>query len=309
MGMLWELVFHPVAETLDGHLPPDAAVIVAPQGELSFLPFHAAGSANPGAFCLLDRYTVTCAPSLYTLHTCQRRLAVRDRSTIRAVAAVNPTRDLPFAAAEADALAASIPKTDLRILSGGDAGKGSIEAVAGEATHLHFACHGQHNDLDVMQSGLVLSDGILTLSAILGTELDLSAARLVTLSACDTGLNEMRQFPDEFIGLPTAFLQGGACGVVSTLWPVADRATSLLMRRFYHGHVVEGLPPAQALRRAQLWLRGATRSELTEHYLSKDGPDTLERHEAFLELTLGGESDERPYQHPYYWAAFQFVGA
>jgi CHAT domain-containing protein len=308
MDMLWELVLRPVAEALDRHLPPDAPAIVVPQGELSFLPFHAAGSANPGASCLLDRFTVTYAPSLYTLHTCQRRLAGRDRSTIRAVAAVNPTRDLPFAAAEADALEASIPKTDLRILTGGDAGKGSIEAVAGEATHLHFACHGHYNHLDVMQSGLLLSDGILTLSAILGTELNLSAARLVTLSACDTGLNEMRQSPDEFIGLPTAFLEGGACGVVSTLWPVADRATSLLMRRFYHGHMVEGLPPAQALRRAQLWLREATRSELAEHYLSKKGPDTLERHEAFLELTLGG-SDERPYQHPYYWAAFQFVGA
>jgi CHAT domain-containing protein len=227
---------------------------------------------------------------------------------MKVVAAVNPTRDLPFSDAEADHLGDILPLEDLAVLRGSDATKAAVQALVGSATHLHFACHGQHDPIDIMQSGLVLSDGVLTLNSILGDALDLTCVRLVMLSACDTGLNELKGSPDEFIGLPAAFLEGGACGVLSTLWPVADRATSLLVLRFYRAHLIEGMAPAQALRSAQLWLKSATVSELAEFYLSQEGADTLERQEAFLELTLGGDANERPYQAPCYWGAFQYTG-
>jgi CHAT domain-containing protein len=42
--------------------------------------------------------------------------------------------------------------------------------------------------------------------------------------------------------------------VVVSLWSVDDRATAVLMERFYRGLLVEGLPPAEALRQAQLAL-------------------------------------------------------
>ena len=59
---------------------------------------------------------------------------------------------------------------------------------------------------------------------------------------------------DEVLGLTEAFLFAGAGAVVSTLWRVDDRASSLLMERFYR-HLAE-LPPEEALRRAQLDLLG-----------------------------------------------------
>ena len=58
---------------------------------------------------------------------------------------------------------------------------------------------------------------------------DLRHPRLVVLSACETGLSEIVRNPDEFIGLPGTFLALGASGVIGTLWPVSDEATSLLM--------------------------------------------------------------------------------
>src|SRR5205085_2913153 len=67
---------------------------------------------------------------------------------------------------------------------------------------------------------------------------------------------------DEFIGLPGTFMALGAAGVLGTLWPVDDRATALLISKFYELHLGQGLPPPTALKRAQAWLRGATRAEL-----------------------------------------------
>jgi hypothetical protein len=40
------------------------------------------------------------------------------------------------------------------------------------------------------------------------------------------------------------------------------------MRRFYNYHLVDGLPPDAALRRAQLWLRDATRTDFNELTIS-----------------------------------------
>lgn len=56
------------------------------------------------------------------------------------------------------------------------------------------------------------------------------------------------------MGLTHAFLSAGASGVVVSLWSVDDRATAILMERFYRGLLVGGLPPAEALRQAQLAL-------------------------------------------------------
>jgi CHAT domain-containing protein len=142
------------------------------------------------------------------------------------------------------------------------------------------------------------------------------SVRLVTLSACETGLTEFQETPDEFIGLPAAFMRLGAPGVVSTLWAVEDLSTMLLMERFYQRHLQDGLEIAEALRQAQLWLREVTAGELTERF-SAEGELILSssprmpaevvikqcRHFATL------SPDDRPFADPYYWAAFTFSGA
>jgi len=58
------------------------------------------------------------------------------------------------------------------------------------------------------------NDAPLTLAEIINLRL---SARLVGLSACETGIFALRHSPDEYIGLPTGFLQGGAAGVISSL--------------------------------------------------------------------------------------------
>jgi len=57
------------------------------------------------------------------------------------------------------------------------------------------------------------------------------------------------------MGLTRGFLYAGVPRVVTSLWPVQDRAGSLLMTQLYTAMRRDGLAPAAALRKAQLALR------------------------------------------------------
>ncbi|HEY9282859.1 MAG TPA: CHAT domain-containing protein, partial [Pyrinomonadaceae bacterium] len=104
--------------------------------------------------------------------------------------------------------------------------------------------------------------------------LKLPQARLVVLSACQTGAE--RYYGGEGMSsLARPFIAAGVPLVVATLWPVDSDATAELMIRF-HGYRARGkLPTAAALARAQ------------------------------TDLIRGPEERLR---HPYYWAAFTLVG-
>ncbi|MBW2690851.1 MAG: CHAT domain-containing protein, partial [Deltaproteobacteria bacterium] len=306
-SQLWTLLMGPVHQKLqDLNLAEAAPVILMPQGYLGLLPLHAAWRDMDGERrAFIDDYTVTYAPSAYSLSISKGRMQDASRQKPSLLAVINPTEDLRYTPVEGMAVEAMFDPEYRKTLSGNVATKEMVvEKIPGWA-YLHFSCHGFYNWRDVMKSGLKLANHeILTLSEII-SDLDLDTARLVTLSACETGMTDIQQSPDEFIGLPTGFLQAGAAGVVSTLWAVNDAATSLLVKHFYREHLKDGLPPDQALRSAQLWLRGATRQELGETYKSIA---RMSQHEAHHELVLGGDPGDKPYANPYYWAAFTFTG-
>jgi CHAT domain-containing protein len=94
-------------------------------------------------------------------------------------------------------------------------------------------------------------DGLLTAEEVTG--LDLLGTELVVLSACETGLGDVRAGEGVF-GLRRSFQLAGAGAVVMSLWKVADDATRELMGEFYR-RLLAGSPRAEALRQAQLRTR------------------------------------------------------
>ncbi|HEA29798.1 MAG TPA: CHAT domain-containing protein [Leeuwenhoekiella sp.] len=99
-------------------------------------------------------------------------------------------------------------------------------------------------------------------------------ADLVTLSACDTGLGELKR-GEGFISLARAFYYSGAKSLVNTLWSNNDQSTTAIMTQFY-GNLADGMPKNEALREAKLT------------FLKAHKEDKL--------------------AHPYYWSAFVVSG-
>ncbi len=291
-------------------------VLLMPQGGLGLLPLHAAWHEVDGIRrYFVDDYTVTYLPSAYAYKVSLERMTDTQRNGRSLVAVINPTQDLPFTRAEGEQVAGLFDRNMATVLSGANATPEVVmkQAMAG---YIHFSCHGFYRWDDPMQSGLVLAlREPLTMAKIIG-RLNLDKTRVVTLSACETGITDIRQAPDEYLGLPAGFLQAGAPAVVSTLWAVNDLSTMLLMERFYQLHLREGRDLPVALRHAQIWLRDVTAGELARRFAD-------EEEDALLSLTrtsIRAASDyftrftnldpkEKPFAHPYYWAPFTFSGA
>jgi CHAT domain-containing protein len=102
-----------------------------------------------------------------------------------------------------------------------------------------------------------LDDGILTALEISG--LDLSGTDLVVLSACDTGLGDVRNGEGVY-GLRRAFVHAGADTVVMSLAKVPDAETRELIVEFYR-RWLGGSGKAQALHDACLAIREKRRRE------------------------------------------------
>jgi CHAT domain-containing protein/Tfp pilus assembly protein PilF len=115
----------------------------------------------------------------------------------------------------------------------------------------------------LLRSGLALAganggkssdeDGILT--AMEAAYLDLSGTKLVVLSACNTGVGDVRN-GEGIQGLRRALILAGSESQVMSLWPVSDQATKDLMILYYQA-LQRGEGRSEALRQVQLrMLRG-----------------------------------------------------
>ncbi|HSK73984.1 MAG TPA: CHAT domain-containing protein, partial [Pyrinomonadaceae bacterium] len=134
---------------------------------------------------------------------------------------------IPLVNQEIETLSEIFPKK--KSFVGDKANFASFIKNAAKFDILHLACHGQFRPENPLFSSLHLADGWITVRDICSQKLN---AGLVTLSACETGLNKIFA-GDEILGLARGFLSAGASSLVLSLWTVSDEATAQLMKDFY----------------------------------------------------------------------------
>ena len=187
--------------------------------------------------------------------------------------------DLPGTIVELETLQkATFPKAQVetqKTASEATLKKMSKDGLLSKYATVHFACHGYFDsDLSEMSSVLFSEvsgkltesddDGYLTIGEAASLNLN---AQMVCLSACQTGLGEVKK-GEGMVGLSRAFMVAGSKNVGVTLWSVDDAATAEFMARMYK-KVKGGMSYSEAYRKVKNEFRN---------------------------------SDE--YSHPYYWAAF-----
>ena len=110
------------------------------------------------------------------------------------------------------------------------------------------------------------NDGIITAYEI--SKLDLSYTDLVVLSACETGLGDIKGDEGVF-GLQRAFKLAGVNSIIMSLWKIPDQQTAELMQYFY-----------------KFYISGKSKNE---------------------SLKLAQKRISLKYPNPYYWAAFVLI--
>ncbi|WP_333150625.1 CHAT domain-containing tetratricopeptide repeat protein [Microcoleus sp. B9-D4] len=189
-----------------------------------------------------------------------------------------------------------------------------IEALKANSGIFHYTGHAYHNTEKSEASALMLAkDEELTLTDIL--QLKLVNYYLVCLSACETGITKKGELIDEFVGIASGFLPETNY-IISTLWRVDERSSALLMIYFYQLWK-QGIQPPFALQQAKDWLRELTNGKLGEWYAGELLPLLREaefKSIFFFEMEASrlqenlAKIEEKPYNHPYHWAAFTITG-
>jgi CHAT domain-containing protein/predicted negative regulator of RcsB-dependent stress response len=244
-------------------------LVVIPNGALHFLPFQTLIDGR-GEY-LVEKFHITCAPSASVYRLCLGKQAPRGAEFLGMAlsdVSVDRQKGLPGTDAELQAILPFFPEN---VSGTGLQGTETFAKTHAPASNfIHFATHGMYNVRQPLYSCLLFppsdsDDGHLNVFEIF--EMDLHA-KLVALSACETGIGQLNR-GDELIGLSRAFLFAGSSSVMVSLWNVADRPTSLLMRKFYA---------------------------------------YLETHPAAEALTLAQRDMRKQYPQPFYWAPFILIG-
>ncbi|MCG8346260.1 MAG: CHAT domain-containing tetratricopeptide repeat protein [Chloroflexales bacterium] len=237
LEILYDLLLAPIEDYIGTR-----RLVIIPHRTLHYIPFHA---LYDGETYVIEQRELCYAPSANVLHHCLTR---PERQLQRALLLGVPDERAPHVRDEVETLAPLFSES--LVLREDRATLAALRQHSPEADLVHLACHGTFRPDNPLFSSLRLGDGWLTVRDAYGLDLNCG---LVTLSACETGVNAIAP-GDELIGLARGFFSAGAPSLLVSLWTVDDATTAELMTSFYT-RLQAGDRPAAALRYAQCQLR------------------------------------------------------
>jgi tetratricopeptide (TPR) repeat protein/CHAT domain-containing protein len=264
IGDTWLGLSAYLIEPLARYLTEGDLIYFVPYGLLHYIPMHALELRGEP---LIRRHPIAYSPSASLIRFCQSKGSGKLQSCASFGVISEQESSLRIIVEETSKGIAKL--FNAKACNGYLATKNRALEKCSNKDIIHFSCHGYFDNADPLSSGVILHNGeILTAREIFGLRLE---AELVTLGACQTGLNQTNP-GDELIGLTRAFLYAGVPSVIVSLWSVDARSTQELMLEFYR-FLKNGMDKATALQLAQKKIM-----------------------------------EKKEYSHPYFWAPFILVG-
>ncbi len=286
-------------------------LIIIPDESIALLPFDAL--VHNGDY-LVSKFTFKYLPSVSVFAQIQNPhrnssvdlLAVAGSGFVQGSETLNSQTQnsfaaLPFTLIEVDTLVAKFDNH--KVLKNNAVSEAGIKNLSlNNYKYIHFATHGDINEIAPNQSGLILSkkneleqlfgeDGFLNAAEISAFKLN---ADMVVLSACNTGSGKVIN-GEGLLGLQRSFLVAGASSVVASLWSIYDRSTPLFMSQFYNSLIEMEKKEFGWFDRLMVWGDWYT-------------PDLIDYKSVALREAKLAMLDHPYYNHPAHWASFVLTG-
>ena len=232
---LWSNVAHPVLGDLSFGEPPihglPPRVIWIPSGPLCYLPIHAAGIHASRSTTVMGGVVSSYSSSLQSFVFGRGLKPAASPNSARKALLVGVGQapsypglgSLPFVTEEIEQVEKICTSLGIKPDCLREPSREDVLGHLPECAIFHFAGHGLVDSNEPSQSGLLVNDGHLTVTHLLGIKLQ-QYPFLAFLSACLTGANDDEQLQDERLHLISACQLVGFHHVIGTLWQVSDRA-------------------------------------------------------------------------------------
>lgn len=272
----WQESFAEFIAPIKAWADPGDYVYLVPHDALHYLPLH---TLKLDGQYLIERNPVLYTPSASVLKYCQAKRKGRRQ---QALVLGDSGGDLVHARAEALAVGQMF---GTQAYLGEAATKSLVQTQLQENKEavdvLHFACHGRFHHTQPLKSGILMApeengeepseyelelggllvNSYLTAEDFFGMEMQ---ADLVTLSACESGVSQIRP-GDELFGLMRALIYAGTPSVVMSLWSVDQISSGIFMQTFYQALKQPETTKVEALQTAQLALKGMTAQDALDY--------------------------------------------
>lgn len=241
------------------------ALVIAGHRELHLLPW---AMLPRGTGRLVEEIAISVAPSLSCVPPLAQPLPLPRRLAAFGPPATPGPQGEPLVNADAEVQAAftacGAKQPNLWVKGEAATTERLMELLRNaDANALHVASHAVSVPNEPWSSGIITSDGVL--DAVVLSKMRTITPEIVA-SACTTGwrpssVADVDLLADDCLGIPAAFLLGGARALLVSISELGDVAASELLTS-YHRHRSAGAAPIHALRSAQLEALGRRDVEL-----------------------------------------------
>jgi tetratricopeptide (TPR) repeat protein len=241
---LWKYAVRPVLQELNllSSSPPDDSPRIwwVTSGLLGLAPLHAAGIPNKRGENTFDQVVSSYVPTLKALSEARKKssnVPLHGSSALivtmpetEGYASLETSRDIE----EISSPLRSAGRPDPEILE--TPSKAQVLSKLSKSNTVYFSCHGEVDQKDPANSGLLLKQGPdckperLTFRDLARLKND--SAKMACLLACSTAKNEDERLTDEMLHIVTGFQLAGFPHVIGSMWPVDDEIAIALSEAF-----------------------------------------------------------------------------